>query len=81
MIQEDIEKWLEENTFQCPLGRVSLRQCEVNRNRPTLRKALTCRRWTPFKPVECEDCTVWKNVAKSGNQGMSYKEAMGDPVK
>jgi len=30
----NIEKWLKENTFQCPMGRVSLQQCEALRKRP-----------------------------------------------
>ena len=81
MTQEDIEKWLEKNTFQCPLGRVSLRQCEANRNRPTFREALSHRRWTPFRPLECENCIVWKNAAKPKDQRMSSKEAIDEPVK
>ncbi|HDH98087.1 MAG TPA: hypothetical protein ENF70_03005 [Deltaproteobacteria bacterium] len=80
MIQEDIEKWLKKNTFQCPLGRVSLRQCEANRNRPTFGKALRRRRWTLFKPLECENCTVWKNAAKPKDQRMSSKEAIDDQI-
>jgi len=55
--QVDCETWLEANTIKCPLGRVSLKQCEALRRRP---------RYEPggaglYRPEACEGCTVWED--------------------
>ena len=67
--QAEIEKWLDENTFECPLGRVSLWQCEQLRRRPKYDSKREVRLWLAgkislLKPPECEGCKIWKKYAK-----------------
>ena len=51
--QRDIEEWIEENTFECPLGRVSINQCKINRSRKPARQ---CRYGEIPMPPICEGC-------------------------
>ncbi len=57
--QEDIERWLRENTKQCPLGRVSKWQCEQNRSKPS---RCSHRYSYKEKPIKCESCEEWKTI-------------------
>ena len=65
MTKKQVDQWLEANTFQCALGRVSPKQCEALRKRPRLRDIIFSRRsWTLVMPEECEKCTEWKEKIK-----------------
>ena len=65
----NIEKWLEENTFQCPMGRVSLQQCEALRKRRKFGEGGFISSAEKIKdiymPKACENCTLWKTLSKN----------------
>lgn len=54
----DAEKWLEANTFRCPIGRVTPAQCEALRARPVFNPARPLS--GPYKPKECMECKQWR---------------------
>ena len=54
----DAEKWLEANTFCCPIGRVTPAQCEALRARPVFDPARPLS--GPYKPKECMECKQWR---------------------
>lgn len=66
------EQWLVENTIACALGRVSPRQCEVNRGRRRIGEPLDLRardaegnRVRPaggVRPLACEACTDYERL-------------------
>jgi hypothetical protein len=60
---EDVEKWMEINTFVCRFGRVSPEQCEKLRARPTLKEWIEGKvkgENLKFKPRVCEECYEWE---------------------
>ena len=66
----DAEEWLKKHTISCPLGRLTRKQCEMNRGRPTPAdhfKIVPGRHMSSakasavvFRPGACEKCTQWK---------------------
>jgi|GEM_PF-1701245 len=60
MKKEQADQWLEANTFQCALGRVSPQQCEALRKRPRFDETLNLSVSVPVMPRECENCTEWQ---------------------
>ncbi len=74
----EIKKWMEMNTFECSLGRVTPEMCEQLRKRPSLSeiinkkfsiKALPDGTVLPdgtylTKPAVCEQCKDWEKLAK-----------------
>lgn len=56
------EEWLEQNTAQCPMGRMTRAQCERNRARPTIaghgRGEFKCKagEMALYMPIKCEQC-------------------------
>ena len=75
---EAVERWLEVNTFECPVGRVSPEQCARNRGKPSLREynrlgdRARLRRKYPhwkgpeegFRPTACEVCRDWERLCR-----------------
>jgi len=67
-LKHDHEAWLERHTFRCAVGRVTPKQCEELRARPTLQEIVqsgTGRR-APYlspaaKPRVCQWCTDWED--------------------
>lgn len=53
-----VEAWLIKHTFQCALGRISPRTCELMRARPRIG---TRYRSGPYMPLVCENCKDWRN--------------------
>jgi len=77
----DVEKWLNENTFQCPLGRVSRKQCEALRNRPVFDPKNHAPITRPndhtlYRPQACISCTLWKE-----HEGICKAEGCTEPAK
>jgi len=52
------EKWLEENTRRCPIGRVTREMCERLRARPVIKDATERDRL--IRPLVCVDCRWWE---------------------
>jgi len=67
----NIEKWIKENTFQCPMGRVSLQQCEALRKRRKFGEGGFTSSAEKVKdiymPKVCENCTLWETLSKNKN--------------
>ena len=60
---EDVEKWMEINTFVCRFGRVSPEECERLRARPTMKEWIKegGKGENPkIKPSACEECYEWQ---------------------
>lgn len=59
--KQDIQRWLEINTFYCPhlSCTMSPRQCEANRKRPKLGEPVQSLVRQPVMPRACETCTDW----------------------
>ena len=60
---DDVDKWMEINTFVCRFGRVSPEQCEKLRARPTVKewiKEKGISEKTRLKPFVCEECSEWE---------------------
>jgi len=68
--KQNIELWLADNTFECPVGRMSIKTCEELRGRPSMtqiahgiplangvRKAP---KRVEARPSVCTECTLWK---------------------
>jgi len=72
------EEWLKQNTFRCPIGRVSLKQCESLRKRPVFGEKIslsTPNDYNLYMPRVCEKCTEWKKFADSyRNESIKKKE-------
>jgi len=77
LTKAQIEEWIDKNTFQCPLGRVSLETCRQMRQRPRFEFAQsTEQHWanqstTLYMPKECETCTEW---VKHDPEGAFFKK-------
>ena len=81
------EEWLEKNTISCPLGRVSKKQCQALRKRPTVRDLATPRQrgqgWRDgmglstkhllTMPGVCETCKGWEEMAKKKKEKTTNK--------
>ncbi len=71
-----IEEWMQENTFRCPVlnARISLKQCEEIRSRPTIEDYLKDGASPPkgkfFKPEACSKCKVWEEFAMEKGKGI-----------
>jgi len=72
MNKEQAEQWLQANTFQCALGRVSPQQCEALRKRPRFGEVAHLPRLPLFMPRECENCTEWQEKI-AGLKGKNRK--------
>ena len=80
-----VEKWLAENTFECPVGRVSPAQCERNRGKPSFKEFY--RKYPNlkgpkegFQPEVCEACRDWERLIREFEQRrneMSRKNKTG----
>lgn len=67
--EEEIQKWLLQNTVTCKLGKVSKTACEQNRRKPTLNYMLQLSEevWQQINrnkvpsimPPQCENCEGW----------------------
>jgi len=72
MKMNEIDKWLEINTFECPMGRVSPETCQKLRQRPTTKEWLKSsgqsftgeKIMQPLKPTCCENCKEWERLAQ-----------------
>jgi len=53
-----VEKWLQENTRQCPIGRVTREMCERLRARPQIKDATE--RDFLIMPLVCVNCRWWE---------------------
>jgi len=74
-----IEEWMKKNTFRCPAlnARISLKQCEDIRNRPTIEDyfkggALTLR-GKSFRPKACNNCKIWREFAMEKDKRICEK--------
>jgi len=79
------DKWLEENTFKCKLGRVTPVQCKVNREKPDvlekhpgLKSGLDQRDWYKRNRIYiasvCADCKDWESLCNSLSAAPSKKK-------
>ena len=59
----EIEKWLEQNTRKCPIGRVTPEMCERLRARPRIKDATERDRL--IRPLVCVDCEWWEYFPES----------------
>ena len=60
---DDVDKWMEINTFVCRFGRVSPEDCERLRARPTMKEWIKegGKGENPkIKPSACEECYEWQ---------------------
>lgn len=82
------DKWLEENTINCKLGRITLEQCERNRGRKGIAEPFNLRdRSTKaikagmsgiFRPSACESCTEWRSLKAEFNKKKLLRNRTGE---
>jgi len=62
----EIDKWLEINTFECPMGRVSPETCQKLRQRPTVSDLMNGKAGGTIylRPTPCINCTDWERLAQ-----------------
>ena len=62
----EIDKWLEINTFECPMGRISPETCQKLRQRPTVSDLMNGKAGgtTHLRPTPCINCTDWERLAQ-----------------
>jgi len=65
----EIEKWLEQNTRRCPVGRVTQEMCERLRARPQIKDATERDRL--IRPLVCVDCKWWEYFPESREARMA----------
>ena len=77
------DRWLEQNTIACKLGKLTPEQCEVNRGRKRLAEPFDLHDQSPeardglagvFMPTACESCSDW------GRLHAEFREKRGKKV-
>jgi len=76
---DDLERWLEVNTFEClrTRSRITPEQCEENRKKPPIGKSLGARRShdgsvlihvSGYRPEACTGCTEYEALCRAVNE-------------
>ncbi len=59
------EKWLQEHTQKCPIGRVTQEMCGCLRDRPRIKEA---REYDLSRPLVCVGCQWWMYFPQSAER-------------
>lgn len=78
--QTDTDTWMEQNTFECPLGRISAETCKSVRERPRFGEEPP---GTPMliRPTACEKCNQWEEDMKEDRNLRNRENPVSDNQK